>query len=73
MQNYQAIFADVLSNTATEHAPWYVLPADDEWYARYIVSSVMIDVLEQIDPEFPTFTDEEQDRIDEAIRTLENE
>ncbi|STO08288.1 PPK2 family polyphosphate kinase [Exiguobacterium aurantiacum] len=71
--DYQAIFADVLSNTATEHAPWYVLPADDEWYARYIVSSVMIDVLEQIDPEFPTFTDEEQDRIDEAIRTLENE
>lgn len=71
--DYQAIFADMLSKTATEHAPWYVLPADDEWYARYIVSSVMIDVLEQINPEFPTFTEEEQEKIDEAIRTLESE
>jgi len=63
----------MLSNTATELSPWYVLPADDDWYARYIVSTVMIDVLEDIDPQFPTFTEDEQERIDEAIATLENE
>ncbi|WP_114165653.1 PPK2 family polyphosphate kinase [Exiguobacterium sp. TNDT2] len=71
--DYQAIFEDMLSNTATERSPWYVLPADDEWYARYIVSTVMIDVLEGIDPQFPVFSDDEQERIDEAIATLENE
>ncbi|TCI74069.1 MULTISPECIES: phosphate--nucleotide phosphotransferase [Exiguobacterium] len=71
--DYQAIFEDMLSNTATELSPWYVLPADDDWYARYIVSTVMIDVLEGIDPQFPTFTEDEQGRIDEAIAKLENE
>ena len=71
--DYQDIFEDMLSNTASKHAPWFVLPADDEWYARYIVSTIMIDVLEDIDPQFPTFTEDEQERIDEAIQTLENE
>lgn len=71
--DYQAIFEDMLSNTSTLHAPWYVLPADDDWYARYIISTVMIDRLEKIDPHYPTFSEEEQERIDEAIETLENE
>ena len=73
MEEYQEIFAEMLSHTSTEVSPWYVLPADDEWYSRFVISSVMIDVLERIDPQYPTFTDEEQERIDEAIQTLENE
>ncbi|WP_214690980.1 MULTISPECIES: PPK2 family polyphosphate kinase [unclassified Exiguobacterium] len=72
-EEYQGIFAEMLSHTSTEVSPWYVLPADDEWYSRFIISSVMIEVLERIDPQYPTFTDEEQERIDEAIQTLENE
>lgn len=72
-EEYQEIFAEMLSHTSTEVSPWYVLPADDEWYSRFVISSVMIDVLERIDPQYPTFTDEEQERIDEAIQTLENE
>lgn len=71
--DYQAIFEDMLSNTSTERMPWHILPADDDWFARYIVSEVMIDVLEKINPQFPTFTEDEQERIDEAIATLENE
>ena len=71
--DYQHIFNEMLTETSTERAPWHVLPADDEWYARYIVSTVMIDVLEQIDPQFPTFSEEEQEKIDEAIDTLERE
>lgn len=73
LEEYQEIFAEMLSHTSTEVSPWYVLPADDEWYSRFVISSVMIDVLERIDPQYPTFTDEEQERIDEAIQTLENE
>ncbi|OGX80626.1 polyphosphate--nucleotide phosphotransferase [Exiguobacterium sp. SH31] len=71
--DYQAIFEDMLSNTSTSQAPWYILPADDDWYARYIVSTVMIDVLENINPQFPTFTEDEQEKIDEAIKELESE
>ncbi|KIL51648.1 polyphosphate:nucleotide phosphotransferase [Jeotgalibacillus alimentarius] len=70
---YQEVFEDILSNTSTEFAPWYVLPADDEWYSRYIITEVMVDCLEKIDPQFPEISDEDRERLDEAIEELENE
>ncbi|WP_214819764.1 MULTISPECIES: PPK2 family polyphosphate kinase [unclassified Exiguobacterium] len=71
--DYQKIFEEMITHTSTDVSPWYILPADDEWYSRYIISSVMIDVLERIDPQYPTFSEEELERIDEAIQMLENE
>ncbi|WP_214802727.1 PPK2 family polyphosphate kinase [Exiguobacterium sp. ERU656] len=70
---YQDIFADLISNTSTENAPWYVLPADDDWFGRYIVTEVMNDVLRDINPQFPEVSDEDQEKLDEAIKKLENE
>ncbi|MCI2255829.1 polyphosphate--nucleotide phosphotransferase [Domibacillus sp. PGB-M46] len=71
--NYQEIFTDMLRHTSTEHAPWYVLPADDEWYSRYIITEVMIELLEKIDPQFPVISDEDRQKLDEYIEKLENE
>ncbi|MCM3789668.1 polyphosphate--nucleotide phosphotransferase [Domibacillus indicus] len=71
--NYQEIFTDMLRHTSTEHAPWYVLPADDEWYSRYIITEVMIELLEGIDPQFPVISDEDRQELDEYIEKLENE
>lgn len=71
--NYQEIFTDMLRHTSTEHAPWYVLPADDEWYSRYIITEVMIELLEGIDPQFPVISDEDRQKLDEYIEKLENE
>lgn len=71
--NYQEIFTDMLRHTSTEHAPWYVLPADDEWYSRYIITEVMIELLEKIDPQFPVISDEDRQKLDEYIEKLESE
>lgn len=70
---YQEVFQDMLNSTSTEHAPWYVLPADDDWYARCIISEVMIEVLEKLDPQFPEISGEERKELDESIKMLENE
>lgn len=70
---YQEIFEDILNNTSTEDAPWYALPADDEWYARYIVSEVMVNTLQQVNPHYPEITGEEKEKLKEAIRRLEEE
>ncbi|ANU26149.1 PPK2 family polyphosphate kinase [Planococcus versutus] len=70
---YQEIFEDVLNNTSTEHAPWYALPADDEWFSRYIVAEVMVEVLEKINPYYPEIKGEEKERLEKAIRKLEEE
>ncbi|TDL80434.1 PPK2 family polyphosphate kinase [Peribacillus frigoritolerans] len=71
--SYQEIFEDMLSNTSTDYAPWYILPADDEWYSRYIITEVMIDCLEKIDPQFPEISQENREKLDDYIEMLENE
>lgn len=70
---YQGIFEDLLNNTSTEYAPWYALPADDEWYSQYIISEVMVKALQQIDPQYPEITGEEKEQLEKAIRQLEKE
>ncbi|MGO2932932.1 polyphosphate kinase 2 family protein [Microbacterium sp.] len=50
MEAYQAVF----DRTSTEHAPWYVVPADRKWYARLAVQELLLAVMEDIDPQWPT-------------------
>jgi PPK2 family polyphosphate:nucleotide phosphotransferase len=50
---YQVAYADALTATSTETAPWYVIPADRKWYRNWAVSTVLIDTLERIDPQYP--------------------
>ncbi|MET1030201.1 PPK2 family polyphosphate kinase [Domibacillus tundrae] len=71
--SYQEIFEDMLSNTSTEYAPWYILPADDEWYSRYIITEVMIEWLEKMNPQYPEISEENRKKLDEYIEMLENE
>ncbi len=51
--DYMAAYEDVVRHTATEEAPWYVIPADNKWFTRLIVSSVVIDTLSSLHLEFP--------------------
>lgn len=50
---YDAAYEDCVNATATGHAPWYVLPADDKWYTRYLVSEILLETLTDMNPEFP--------------------
>jgi len=50
---YQHAFQDAISATSTERTPWYVIPADHKWYRNWAVSSVLIDTLREMDPQFP--------------------
>lgn len=68
---YQEIFEDLLNNTSTEYAPWYALPADDEWYSRYIISEVMVKTLQQVDPQYPEINGKDKEELEKAIRQLE--
>ena len=51
---YQDAFADVLSNTSTPWAPWYVIPADNKPFARLAAGAVILDTLVKIDPRYPS-------------------
>jgi polyphosphate kinase 2 PPK2 len=48
----------MLSATSTEWAPWYVVPADHKWFLRVAVAAVLVNTLVEIDPQFPTVSEE---------------
>ena len=50
---YQKIYGEVLSATSTKYAPWYIVPADDKWYTRYVVAQIVLEKLKVIKPDFP--------------------
>jgi PPK2 family polyphosphate:nucleotide phosphotransferase len=52
MSAYQAVF----DRTSTEPAPWHVVPADRKWYARLAVQHLLLEALEDIDPQWPAAT-----------------
>jgi PPK2 family polyphosphate:nucleotide phosphotransferase len=58
--DYQAAFSQMLSATSTEHAPWYVIPADHKWVMRVAVAAVLVNTLFEIDPRYPTVGEEDR-------------
>jgi len=52
-KDYMAAYEDVIRNTSTEEAPWYVVPADNKWFTRVVVASVVIDALSSLKLRYP--------------------
>lgn len=50
---YQDAYEEMLLRTATDEAPWYVVPADHKWFRNWIVSEILLDVLRGLDPQYP--------------------
>lgn len=51
--DYMAAYADALSRTSSEQAPWYAVPADRKWQRNLIVASVLAETLEAMNPQYP--------------------
>ena len=60
---YQAAYEDAINHTASETSPWYIIPADNKWYARQLVSSIIVKTLESLDLHYPELSDEEKSRL----------
>ena len=51
--DYQKAYEDMIQNTATKNAPWYVVPADNKWFTRVVVAAAVIDALASLDLAYP--------------------
>jgi PPK2 family polyphosphate:nucleotide phosphotransferase len=56
--DYTAAYEEAIAHTSTEHAPWYVVPADRKWFRDWAVSRIVIETLEDMDPRFPEPTED---------------
>jgi PPK2 family polyphosphate:nucleotide phosphotransferase len=71
--DYQDAFSHMLSATSTEHAPWYVVPADRKWFARICAGAVLAHTLIEIDPHYPTVGEDTLRDLAAAQQELEAE
>jgi len=68
--DYQEAYEDMIRHTATPHAPWYVVPADNKWFTRLVVASVIVETLDSLGLEFPKVTAEQREILQQARMNL---
>ncbi|WP_316749012.1 polyphosphate kinase 2 family protein [Pedobacter gandavensis] len=69
-KDYMDAYEIALSETATEQAPWYIIPADKKWYARLLISQILEEHLNGMDLKFPVLGEEEMAKLEEIQRSL---
>ena len=70
---YMDAYEKTIRATATKHAPWYVIPADNKWYTRIVVAAVLVDTLHSLDLAYPQLAKPERAGLEKAKRALEAE
>ncbi|WP_066433585.1 PPK2 family polyphosphate kinase [Chryseobacterium sp. CCH4-E10] len=70
---YMDCYEEAINETVKDYAPWYVIPADDKWFARVAAIQIIIDTLEKMDLQYPQLSKEDRKDLEEAKKQLENE
>ena len=70
---YMAAYEDAIQRTATPEAPWLIVPADNKWFTRLVISNAIVDALEQLDLRFPTIDDARRAELAHARASLMSE
>jgi PPK2 family polyphosphate:nucleotide phosphotransferase len=70
---YQDAYEKMIRNTATEFAPWVIVPADNKWFSRLLVVATIVDALDSLDLEYPKLTAAQLAELKEARKQLEKE
>jgi polyphosphate kinase 2 (PPK2 family) len=68
--DYMRAFEEAIGATATPHAPWYVVPADNKWYTRLVVAAAIVEAVENLDLEYPTVGAEKKKELAAARAEL---
>ncbi|HXY15069.1 MAG TPA: polyphosphate kinase 2 family protein [Terriglobales bacterium] len=68
---YMNAYEEMITYTATKHAPWYVVPADNKWFTRVIVAAAIVDTLKQLKLSYPKVDPEKRKELSAAHKQLE--
>jgi PPK2 family polyphosphate:nucleotide phosphotransferase len=70
-KDYMEAYEDMIQNTATKAAPWYVVPADNKWFTRVVVAAAVIDALADLDLKYPKVDASKLKELAAAKRALQ--
>jgi PPK2 family polyphosphate:nucleotide phosphotransferase len=68
--DYMDAYEDMIRHTSSEHAPWFVVPADHKWYTRLVVSEAIVDALESMKLAYPKLDAEQKKGLEVARKML---
>jgi PPK2 family polyphosphate:nucleotide phosphotransferase len=68
--DYMDAFQDMIRHTATEAAPWHVVPADNKWFTRLVIAEVIVDALESLRLKYPELNDAQRKDLAVIRKTL---
>jgi|SRR5271166_4485792 len=68
--DYMKAYEDMIIHTSSKRAPWYVIPADNKWFTRVVVSAAIVDALEELKLAYPTVSAEKRKELQAAKATL---
>ena len=71
--DYMTAYEDMIARTATKHAPWYVVPADNKWFTRLAVAAAIVDTLEELKLAYPKVDPEKRKELQAAREALEGQ
>ena len=71
--DYMHAFEEAIRVTASQHAPWFVVPADNKWFARLLVAAAIVEAVERLDLAYPTVDAEKQKELQTIRAALSQE
>lgn len=71
--DYQEAYKEMIQNTASKHAPWHIVPADDQWVSRALVGRLLLEHLENLNLTYPTLNESDLKLLEQARKELMNE
>jgi PPK2 family polyphosphate:nucleotide phosphotransferase len=64
--DYMEAYETAIQQTATKHAPWYVVPADNKWFTRNVVAAAIVEALHGLDLAFPDVDEKKKKELKEV-------
>jgi PPK2 family polyphosphate:nucleotide phosphotransferase len=71
--DYMHAFEEAIRATASQHAPWFVVPADNKWFARLLVAAAIVEAVERLDLAYPAVDAEKKKKLQTIRATLSRE
>jgi PPK2 family polyphosphate:nucleotide phosphotransferase len=69
-KDYQEAYEEMIQRTATKHAPWYVVPADNKWFTRLAVAAAIVEALKELNLAFPEVDKAKKKELEAARNAL---
>lgn len=71
--DYMKVYEEAMEATSTEDSPWYIIPADKKWFTRIAIGKIIVEALQEINPQYPVLPEKERENLEEYKEGLKKD